>query len=393
MANWFQRLFKRASVSVGYTGAPGFTNHMRHYGTMAGANINIDQALSISVVYACVQRVASTIAQLNKTVMANTALGTLNVDSPVDKLINYAPNDMQTAYDFWETYVADILLYGKGYAVITRDPRTAAVLSLHRLPPNEVEVKLVGGTRVFVHGDRNYLPNEMYCVRNTYGLSVVEQHRETLGLAKAAQDYASEFFGSSGNMTGFLSSREPLKKEQIDIIRDSFNNSGDRLGTKLLPFGFDYNRVSVDPANAQMDEQRDFQNQEICRIFGVPPSLVGVQSNVTYSNTEQQAIQFAKYTIVPWCKRLQQELDIKLLNVDAGEFSKFDLSDLLRGDSASRANYYDTLVKAGIMSINEARAAEDMNGVDGGDQHTVQVNQIALDKLDEYSAKISSDAV
>ena len=128
MANWFQRLFKRASVSVGYTGAPGFTSHMRHYGTMAGANINIDQALSISVVYACVQRVASTIAQLNKTVMANTALGTLNVDSPVDKLINYAPNDMQTAYDFWETYVADILLYGKAYAVIMRDPRTAAPL-------------------------------------------------------------------------------------------------------------------------------------------------------------------------------------------------------------------------------------------------------------------------
>jgi len=84
---------------------------------------------------------------------------------------------------------------------------------------------------------------------------------------------------------------------------------------------------------------------------------------------------------------------MKLLNTEAGEFSKFDLSDLLRGDSAARANYYDTLVKCGIMSINEARAAEDMNAVDGGDQHTVQVNQIALDRLDEYSNKISSDAV
>ena len=393
MANWLQRLFKRASINVGYTGDGNFTNHMRHYGTMAGASINVDQAMRISVVYACVQRVASTIAQLNKTVMSSTVAGTLTVDSPVARLINYAPNDGQTAYDFWETYVTDILLYGKAYAVIVRDPRTTEPLALHRLPPNEVEVKLVGTTRVFVHGDRNYLPNEMYCVRNTYGLSVIEQHRETLGLAKAAQDYAAEFFGSSGNMTGFLSSREPLKKEQIDIIRDSFNNSGDRLGTKLLPFGFDYSRVSVDPASAQMDEQRDFQNQEICRIFGVPPSLVGVQSNVTYSNTEQQAIQFAKYTIVPWCKRLQQELDMKLLNRDSNEFSKFDLSDLLRGDSAARANYYDTLVKSGIISINEARSMEDMNGVDGGDQHTVQVNQIALDRLDEYSNKLSSDAV
>ena len=360
---------------------------------MAGASINVDQAMSISVVYACVQRVASTIAQLNKSVMINVGTDTRQLASPIERLINSAPNDGQTAYDFWETYIADIFLYGKAYAVITRDPRTAEPMSLHRLPPNEVEVKMVGDTRVFVHGDRNYLPQEMLCVKNTYGLSVIEQHRDTLGLAKAAQDYAAEFFGSSGNMTGFLSSREPLKKEQIDIIRDSFNNSGDRLGTKLLPFGFDYNRVSVDPANAQMDEQRDFQNQEICRIFGVPPSLVGVQSNVTYSNTEQQAIQFAKYTIVPWTKRIQQELDMKLLNTDAGEFSKFDLSDLLRGDSAARANYYDTLVKCGIMSINEARRAEDMNAVDGGDQHTVQVNQIALDRLDEYSNKLSSDAL
>jgi len=393
MANFFQRLFTRAKVGIGYTGDSSFVNHMRHYGTLAGASINVDQAMSISVVYACVQRVASTIAQLNKSVMISVGTDTRQLASPIEKLINYAPNDGQTAYDFWETYIADIFLYGKAYAVITRDPRTAEAMSLHRLPPNEVEVKMVGDTRVFVHGDRNYLPQEMLCVKNTYGLSVIEQHRETLGLAKAAQDYAAEFFGSSGNMTGFLSSREPLKKEQIDIIRDSFNNSGDRLGTKLLPFGFDYNRVSVDPANAQMDEQRDFQNQEICRIFGVPPSLVGVASNVTYSNTEQQAIQFAKYTIVPWTKRIQQELDMKLLNTGAGEFTKFDLSDLLRGDSAARANYYDTLVKCGIMSINEARAAEDMNAVDGGDQHTIQVNQLALDRLDEYSNKISSNAV
>jgi HK97 family phage portal protein len=393
MANWFQRLFRRASVNVGYTGDSSFANHMRHYGTFAGASINIDQAMSISVVYACVQRVASTIAQLNKTVMSNTVAGTIQVDSPIAKLINHAPNDGQTAYDFWETYIADILLYGKGYAAIVRDPRTTEVLALYRLPPNEVTVKMVGNTRVFVHGERNYLPNEMFCVRNTYGLSVVEQHRETLGLAKAAQDYASEFFGSSGNMTGFLSSREPLKKEQIDIIRDSFNNSGDRLGTKLLPFGFDYNRVSVDPASAQMDQQRDFQNQEICRIFGVPPSLVGVQSNVTYSNTEQQAIQFAKYTVVPWCKRIQQELDMKLLDVDSNEFTKFDLSDLLRGDSATRANYYDTLVKSGIMSINEARAAEDLAPVENGDLNMIQINQIALENLDEWSAKQSSNAV
>jgi HK97 family phage portal protein len=144
-----------------------------------------------------------------------------------------------------------------------------------------------------------------------------------------------------------------------------------------------------------MSEQRDFQNQEICRVFGVPPSLVGVQSNVTYSNTEQQAIQFAKYTIVPWTRKIEQEMNCKLVATEerVNTFTRFDLSDLLRGDSAARANYYDTLTKSGIISINEARAMEDMPPVENGSEHLVQVNQIALSSLPAFSAKLSeSDA-
>ena len=127
----------------------------------------------------------------------------------------------------------------------------------------------------------------------------------------------------------------------------------------------------------------------------MPPSLVGVQSNVTYSNTEQQAIQFAKYTVVPWTRRLEQEMNCKLIAPDERltHFTRFDLADLLRGDSVSRAQYYDTLVKGGIMSINEARRSEQLNDVPGGSAHMVQVNQITLDKLDEYSTKLSSGAV
>ena len=390
MATIFDRLFRRNSVKVAYTGGGDFVSHMRHYGSMSGASINVDQAMSVSVVYACIHRIASTIAQIHKSVHRRINDNTERVEHNVSQLINSAPNEMQTAYDFWETYIADIFLYGKAYAVILRDPRTTEVVSLQRLPPPEVEVKIVAGVKVFTHHDNEYLSQDMLCVKNMYGISIIEQHRDIIGLAKAAQDYAAEFFGSSGNMTGFLSSREPLRKEQIDVVRESFNNSGDRLGTKLLPFGFDYTRVSVDPDKAQMSDQRDFQNQEICRVFGVPPSLVGVQSNVTYSNTEQQAIQFAKYTIVPWVKRIQQEVDIKLLKREENLFCKFDLSDLLRGDSAARANYYDRLVKAGIMTINEARAAEDMNALDNGDLAMVQINQIALDKLDEWSEKQSS---
>ena len=349
--------------------------------------------MGLSTVYACVQRISSTIAQLHLDVMRRTDNGVqVSIGHTIQDLISVEAEEGYTAYDFWQTYVANILIYGKAYAIIKRlpngDPYELCIVN-----PKSVKEKMVDGEVMYEVKDHGiYMHADMLRVCNLYGQSPIELHREMLGLAKAAQDFAAEFFGSSGNMTGILSSNEPLKKEQIDIIKDSWNNSGDQLGTKLLPFGFKYDRIAVDPENASLNEQRDFLNQEICRIFGVPPSLVGVQSNVTYSNTEQQAIQFAKYTIVPWTRQIEQEMNCKLIAPDERltHFTRFDLADLLRGDSVSRAQYYDTLVKAGIMSINEARRTEDMNGVAGGDAHMVQVNQIALDKLDEYSTKLSS---
>jgi len=394
-SNWFQRLLTRAGFRYGYTGAPGFTSHLRGYGTSAGVNMDVDIALGLSTVYACVHRVASTVAQLHVDVLRRDGENTLRADDhPAYKLISEEPQPGRTAFDFWEIIITHVLLYGKGYAIIHRDGRTTQPVELELIHPQDVTVRTVEGITNFVVDKRGtYLAGDMLCIRNLYGLSPIETHRELLGLAKAAQDYASEFFGSSGNMTGILSSKEPLRKEQLDIIQDSWNNSGDRLGTKLLPFGFNYQRVGVDPSQAQMSEQRDFQNQEICRVFGVPPSLVGVQSNVTYSNTEQQAIQFAKYTIVPWTRKIEQEMNCKLIAPEerARTFTRFDLSDLLRGDSAARANYYDTLVKSGIISINEARRMEDMNSVENGDLNMVQVNQVSLQSFGDYSAKISSD--
>ena len=395
--NWFQRMLTRAGFRIGYTNAPGFTSHLRGYGTTSGVNMDVDIAMGLSTVYACVHRVASTVAQLHVDVLRrNNGSSERLPDHPIYNLIAVEPQPGRTAYDFWEAIVTHVLLYGKGYAIIHRDARTAQPIELELVHPQDVTVRMVEGTTTFVLEKRGtYLASDMLCIRNLYGISPIETHRELLGLAKAAQDYASEFFGSSGNMTGILSSKEPLKKEQLDIIKDSWNNSGDRLGTKLLPFGFNYQRVGVDPSQAQMSEQRDFQNQEICRVFGVPPSLVGVQSNVTYSNTEQQAIQFAKYTIVPWTRKIEQEMNCKLVATEerVNTFTRFDLADLLRGDSAARANYYDTLTKSGIISINEARAMEDMPPVENGSEHLVQVNQIALSSLPAFSAKLSeSDA-
>jgi HK97 family phage portal protein len=192
-----------------------------------------------------------------------------------------------------------------------------------------------------------------------------------------------------------LSSDQPLKKEQMDIIQSSWNSAARQAGTKLLPFGFKYSRISISPDEAQFIETRKFQAEEICRIFSVPPTLVQLESQTTYNNVEQQNLQFARHTISPWAKRIEQEIDRKLIQSRERPqiYSKFLLNDLYRGDMQSRASFYTQMLQNGVLNINEVREREDLNPTSGGDTHCVQVNQIALDRLGAYSDKIASDAV
>ena len=164
-------------------------------------------------------------------------------------------------------------------------------------------------------------------------------------------------------------------------------------GTKLLPFGFKYQRITITPDEAQFIETRKFQAEEICRIYSVPPSLVQLPSQTTFNNVEQQHIQFARHTITPWANRLSQEVDRKLVQPFERPqiYSRHDMTDLFRGDMAARASFYRKMLNTGVLSINEVRAKEDLNPVAGGDTHTVAVNQIALDTFQAYSAKISSN--
>jgi HK97 family phage portal protein len=160
-----------------------------------------------------------------------------------------------------------------------------------------------------------------------------------------------------------------------------------------LPFGFKYQRITITPDEAQFIETRKFQAEEICRIYSVPPSLVQLPSQTTFNNVEQQNLMFARHTIVPWTKRIEQEIDRKLIQSFERPdiYARFNLNDLYRGDMAARGNYYQQALQNGYMSINEVRAKEQMNPVEGGDVHTVQINQIALDRLGEYSDKVSSN--
>jgi len=396
MATLLDRIQSVLRYRVGKFDSTTLDQQLGIYATSrSGVVVTERMALTLSTVYACVYKISSTIASLGLDIYerkgdrVNKALG-----HPSYLAIN-DPNDQMTPFEFWESLIARALVWGCGLAAIERD-NDGRPIALMLLDNQDVDYKMVDGKAVYLHRKIGSIPaTEVIEICNLERKSPIQLHRENLGLAKASEQFGSEYFGSGGQMTGVLTPDQPLKAEQMKQLLESWRNQT-QAGTKLLPFGFKYNRIAINPDEAQFLETRKFQAEEICRIFSVPPALVQLESQTTYNNVEQQNLMFARHTIAPWAKRIESELNRKLLYTMERPrvYFKYNLNDLYRGDMQARATFYREMLQTGVMSINEVRMREEMNPVGAaGDQHLVQVNQISLDKMAEYSAKISSDAV
>ena len=393
MATLLERLGIQKRARVGKFDSQTIAAELGVYGmTASGITVSEQGALAISTVYACIYRIASTVSSLSLNIYLREGNRvTLAESHPAYDLCKYEPNSYQTAMEFWERLYSSALMYGVGYAMITRD-NSGRPVALDLLDYYDVDPKLVGNEKVYsVQGVGVVRPENMLELANIMRMSPLRLHRENLGLTKAAQDFGAEYFGNGGQATGILKPKNPLKPEQVDALRKSWKHGGP--GVKFLGVDMDYQSIQLQPEEAQFIETRKFQAEEICRIFSVPPDLVQVPGQSTFNNVEQQHIQFARHTIQPWAVRLQQEVDRKLIaSFDRPQvYSRHDMTDLYRGDMAARANFYTQMLQAGVLSINEARAKEDLNPVAGGDIHTVQVNQIALSEFGAYSQKIANE--
>jgi HK97 family phage portal protein len=396
MANRIKDMARALVRRVGLDSPAAIAQHMGFMtNTRSGAAINKDTAMALSAVYACTYRISSTIASIGIDLIKREGKNREpQPNHPAYRLVASSPSQLCTPFEFWETIVANAVLSGIGYAFIQRTASGAAE-SLSIIPNDQVQRKDFDGRYVYkLNSGQIVQPDDMLEIANIYRTSPILLHKENLGLAVAAQEFGAEYFGNGGRMTGILSTEQNIPKDRTEALQTSWNGAMNQGGgTKLLPFGFKYQRISISPEEAQFIETRKFQAEEICRIFSVPPALVQLDTQTTYSNVEQQNLQFARHTIAPWAMRIEQELGQKLLttNEQQSYVFKFRLDDLARGDMQSRADYYTKLIQTGVMSINEAREREELNPTKGGNTHTVQVNQIALDQLDAYSKKMSKD--
>jgi HK97 family phage portal protein len=366
----------------------------------AGVLVTPDTALTFSAFWACVRVISQTIAALPWGVYMRNAGGREQQDSQIAWLLNSRPNPEMTAFSFREALIAHALAWGNGYAEIVED-MAGRVVELWPLLPDRVlpernpETGLLQYRVTELSGETITLPADR--VLHVHGLgfdgvtgySLVRLAARSIGLGMAQETFAQSFY-ANGAVYGTLvempvKSMSPDQIEEAErYINDRNAGPGKAFKTKVVPLGAVPHNLTMPLQDAQFIEARKLSVTEMARLTGIPPHKIADLDRSTNNNIEHQGIEFVTDCIVPWCTRLEQETNVKLFapRMQGRVYTKLDVRSLLRGDSKSRAEFYKIMNQIGVLSINEIRALEDMNGIGAaGDARLVQLNQTTLEWL------------
>lgn len=370
----------------------------------AGKNVTERSAMQMTAVYSCVRVLSEAVAGLplhlykyNKNGGKEKAL-----DNPLYFLLHDEPNPEMTSFVFRETLMTHLLLWGNAYAQIIRNGK-GEVVALYPLMPNKMAVDRDSSGRLYYKyyrgSDEAIRSKEHEVVLSTcdvlhipglgfdglVGYSPIAMAKNAIGLAIATEEFGAKFFANGAAPSGVLEHPGTLKNP--DKVRESWNATfgGSHNANKVavLEEGMKYSPISISPEQAQFLETRKFQINEIARIFRVPPHMVGDLEKSSFSNIEQQSLEFVKYTLEPWLVRWEQSMVRSLLTPSEKReyFIKFNVDGLLRGDYASRMSGYATARQNGWMSANDIRELENLDRIpaeDGGDLYLINGNMTKL---------------
>lgn len=362
----------------------------------AGKSVSVQSAIQVSAVYACVRVIAETIASLPLHVYKATDTGsTKATDHPLYRILHDEPNREMTSFILRETMLTHLLLWGNSYSQIIRTGRNQ-IAGLYPLMPDRMEVDRDSKGRLtytYTTSDgKSYrlAPEEVLHIPGlgfdgVVGYSPIALEKNAIGLGLAAEEYGSKFFSNGARPSGILTHPNTVKEPKR--LRDSWNaayggtvNSG---RVAILEEGMKFETISMPNNEAQFLETRKFQVSEICRIYRVPPHLVGDLEHATFSNIEHQSISFAVHTIRPWLVRIEQALNRALYSDKEKErfFSQFNIDGLMRGAYKERMEGYAIARQNGWMSANDIRELENMNPLtdsQGGNTYLVNGNMIPI---------------
>ena len=375
-----------------YSGAPFFFGKSK-----SGKDVTEFTAMQLAAVYACVKILSESVASLPLHIYKYSAGGKEKLtDHPLYFLLHDAPNEEMTSFTFRETLMVHLLLRGNAYAQVVRN-YAGQVIGLYPLMPTRMSVNRDDEGKLYylyqpISGENSRIQKsgqirlEAKEILHIHGLgfdglvgySPIAVMRNTIGIAIACEEFGATFFANGARPSGILEHPGLLKnpealRESWQAVYGGSENSGK---VAILEEGMKYQQIAIPPDDAQFLETRKFQIAEIARIFRVPLHFLNELDRATFSNIEQQSLEYVTYTLTPWVVRWEQALNKALFTAaERGKFFvKFNLSGLLRGDYESRMKGFQTAIQAGIMTINEVREFEDMNKItaeEGGDLHLI----------------------
>ncbi len=370
----------------------------------AGVAVGPDTALQASTVYACVNLLAETIAALPLIVyryLDNDRGRDQARNHPLYFVLHDQPNESQTAFEFLQMMQTHALLRGSGYAEIISGKRgfVDQLIPLH--PDNVIKEKMGRGRyryRVTDEDGRERLLNDENIFEiggltldgwNT--VSVVTYARDSFGLSLAAEKYGSRFFRNDSRPGGVLQTDNKLSRDAALRIKgdwETLHTGANQQRVAVLEQGLKWQAISITPDEAQFLETREFQAEDICRWFRVPPHMIGLTSKATSwgSGIEQMSIGFVTYTLMPWLTRWKQAISRDLIIAPERFFASFVVEGLLRGDIGSRYGAYATGRQWGWLSVNDIRRLENMNPVTNGDVYLQPLNMVEAGEIEIETA-------
>src|SRR5581483_1028009 len=289
--------------------------------TASGEPVSVERAAGLTAVWACVTLIAGSIASMPLVLYRRVDDSRERaVDHPLYDILHTRPNPAQSVVAFWEAMVTALLLRGNAYALLTRDD-AGRVRALWYVNPDRVQVDVTragrlryrvttgGQTTTVEAGGMLHVAGPMSDDGYT-GRSVITTFRETLGRGLALERYGAEFFANAATPKGVLKGATRLSKEAHErlaaAIAETQGQAGRRHRTMVLEEGLKFEPIGVSHEDSQFVESRRFTTEEIARIFGVPPHMIGaeVQGSMTYANAETRALDYLKFCLGPWLARI-----------------------------------------------------------------------------------------
>ena len=373
-------------------------------GTTSGKTVTERSAMQMTAVYSCVRILAEAVAGLPLHLYRYKEDGGKEkaLDHPLYLLLHDEPNPEMSSFVFRETLMTHLLLWGNAYAQIIRNGK-GEVIALYPLMPNRMVVDRDIHGQLYYQYTRsteeaptmkgvtvNLPPSDVLHIPGLgfdglVGYSPIAMAKNAIGMAIACEEYGAKFFANGAAPGGVLEHPGTIKDPQRvrESWQSTFGGSGNSNKIAVLEEGMKYTPIGISPEQAQFLETRKFQINEIARIFRVPPHMVGDLEKSSFSNIEQQSLEFVKYTLEPWLVRWEQSIQRTLFSPEEKKryFAKFNVEGLLRGDYASRMSGYATARQNGWMSANDIRELENLDRIpteDGGDLYLINGNMLPL---------------